>query len=91
VHSICNKDILLGQIRWIGGQFATIEGSIKDDLSCSYILQIIAAARGSLDSLLLKVVDEHIRLNVIGLAHADDSERVKPAKEVLKLMQTYLK
>lgn len=91
VSSVGDKDKMLHQIRRIGGQFGAIEGAIEQDSGCSYILQAIATTRGSLDSLLLKVIEEYVRLNVIEQGQGGDLERVKPAEEVIKLVQTYLR
>jgi DNA-binding FrmR family transcriptional regulator len=91
VSSICNKDKLLSQIRRIGGQFGSIEGAIEQDGGAGYILQSIAAARGSLDSLLLKVIEEHVRVNVIEETPAGDLEWAKSAEDVVKLVQMYLR
>jgi DNA-binding FrmR family transcriptional regulator len=91
VFAICDKDKLLHQIRRIGGQFGAIEGAIEQEGGCSYILQSIAAARGSLDSLLLKVIDEHIRVNVMEQTRAGDPERARSAEDVVKLVQMYLR
>jgi DNA-binding FrmR family transcriptional regulator len=91
VFSIGDKENQLHQIRHIIGQFGAIEEEIEHENGGCNLLQAIAAARSSLDRLLLNVVEEHIRINVIQPARVDDPERVKPAEQLVELVQEYLR
>jgi DNA-binding FrmR family transcriptional regulator len=91
VSSIDDKENQLHQIRHIKGQFRTIEVAIEQESAGFILLQAIAAARGSLDRLLLNVIEEHVRVNVIQPARVGDPMRVKPAEELVELVQEYLR
>jgi DNA-binding FrmR family transcriptional regulator len=91
VSSIGDKENQLHQIRHIVGQFGAIEVAIEGQSGGCKLLEAIAAARGSLDRLLLKVIEEHVRVNVIQPARVDDPKRVKPAEELVELVQEYLR
>jgi DNA-binding FrmR family transcriptional regulator len=91
VFSIGDRENQLHQIRHIRGQFGAIEKQIEHGGGGCNVLRAIAAARSSLDRLLLNVVEEHIRINVIQPARVDDLESVKPAEELVELVQEYLR
>jgi DNA-binding FrmR family transcriptional regulator len=90
VSSFGDKENQLHQIRHIRGQFGAIEVALEREIGGRNLLQAIAAARGSLDRLLLNVIEEHVRVNVIQPARVRDPARVKPAEELVKLVQGYL-
>lgn len=90
MSSTGDKENQLNQIRHIRGQFGAIEVAIEHEVWDCNLLQAVAAARGSLDRLLLNVVEEHVRVNMIQPSRVHDPARVKPAEELVKLVQRYL-
>lgn len=81
-HSVKEKKRALTRLKRIKGQVEGLERAIEAGTDCGKLLQQIAALRGAANSLMIEVLDGHLR------------ETVKPAKEidlVTGIMRTYLK
>ena len=92
VHTIRRKHELLNRVRRISGQVAAIERALEAEAECGSVLQLIASVRGAANGLMAEVLEEHIRLHVLGL-HEEDSEavRLKAADDVVEVVRSYLK
>jgi DNA-binding FrmR family transcriptional regulator len=73
--------------------FARTEGNpfflVEDEKGCAEVLHLIVAARGALNSLMTEVIEDHIRLHMVG--PAKDIQRLRGAEELIEAMQSYLK
>jgi FrmR/RcnR family transcriptional regulator, repressor of frmRAB operon len=83
----CTK--LLNRAKRIRGQMEALERAIIDEKNCVEFLHFIVAARGGLNGLMTKVIEDHFRLNVVD--RASDFERAKNADEVIEAVQSYLR
>ena len=91
VHTIRRKHELLNRVRRIAGQVTAIERALEAEEECGAVLQLIASVRGAANGLMAEVLEEHIRLHVLGLHDAPDTVRVKAADDVVDVVRTYLK
>jgi DNA-binding FrmR family transcriptional regulator len=80
---------LLNRVRRIRGQVEALERALEDDKSCAVVLHMIAAARGSMSSLMTEVIEDHIRLHVV--EPEKGTERSRGARELIDAVQAYLK
>jgi DNA-binding FrmR family transcriptional regulator len=89
-HTIRQKTKLLNRTRRIGGQVDAIERAVDAERNCSDILNLIVAARGAMNALMAEVLEEHVRLHVLGAAKPD-SPRVRAGEELIEVVRAYLK
>jgi FrmR/RcnR family transcriptional regulator, repressor of rcnA expression len=88
-HTQREKVKLLNRVRRIRGQVEAIERALEHEKGCATVLHLIVAARGAISALMTEVVEDHIRLHVVG--PIDDSERTRGAEELIEAVQAYLK
>jgi DNA-binding FrmR family transcriptional regulator len=86
------KDALLKRLRRIEGQVRGIEKMVDDDRYCIDILTQIAAATTALETVGLKILDEHVRHCVAGaLASGDEAEAQAKSAELLEAVHRFTK
>jgi DNA-binding FrmR family transcriptional regulator len=87
-----DKPSLLKRLRRIEGQVRGIEKMVEDDRYCIDILTQISAATTALESVALKVLDEHVQHCVAGaLASGDEAAAQEKTEELLAAVQRFTK
>jgi DNA-binding FrmR family transcriptional regulator len=82
-----DRDKLVARARRIRGQIEAVERALCDEKEdCADTLQLLAACRGAINSLMAEVMEDHIREH-IGRGRA--SEEV--TEDVLAMVRAYLK
>ena len=85
-----DKDALKKRLHRIEGQVRGIERMVDDDRYCIDILTQIAAVNTALESLALKILDEHVRHCVAGaLTSGDEADAQAKAEELLQAVQRF--
>jgi CsoR family transcriptional regulator, copper-sensing transcriptional repressor len=85
-----DKDALIKRLHRIEGQVRGIERMVEDDRYCIEVLTQIAAVNTALESLALKILDEHVRHCVAGaLASGDPAEADEKSRELLEAVQRF--
>ncbi|TQR59642.1 metal/formaldehyde-sensitive transcriptional repressor [Campylobacter troglodytis] len=88
-HSPENKHKLLVRIKKIRGQLNALERVLVEEKDCFEILQQAVAIRGSINSLMSGVLEEHIKQHLI---QADTkSKREKEVINLLSILKSYFK
>ena len=81
------RDKLVARVRRIRGQIEAVERNLTNGVEdCADTLQLLAACRGAINSLMAEVMEDHIRDHV-GRARA--SQEV--VDELLGIVRAYLK
>lgn len=82
---------LLARIRRIRGQVNSVEKSLTlDEMECAEVLQLLAAVRGGINSLMAEILDDHIRFHLVAPGKKEiSSEEV--AADLIDLVRAYLK
>jgi DNA-binding FrmR family transcriptional regulator len=88
-HVTQHRKKLLTRIRRIGGQVAALETSLQSDIDCAAVLTQIAAVRGAVQSLMMEVLDDHLREHVV--AEPNRKLRAREMSAVNALMRTYVR
>jgi DNA-binding FrmR family transcriptional regulator len=84
------KDALVKRLHRIGGQVRGIERMLEEERYCIDILTQVAAVNTALESLALKILDEHVRHCVAeALASGDPDEAKAKADELLEAVQRF--
>lgn len=80
---------LLNRVKRIRGQMTAVERALEAEDECPEILMQLAAVRGGVNSLMAEVLEDHIRLHVVG----QGSEAMTPdvAEDLIDLVRAYLK
>ena len=84
------KGALVKRLHRIEGQVRGIEKMVEDDRYCIDILTQIAAVNTALESLALKILDDHVRHCVAGaLASGDVVDATQKTEELLAAVQRF--
>ena len=89
-HLINDKTKLIRRIRRIRGQVEAVERALEADKDCGDVLQMIAAARGAMNSLTAELLEEHIRVHVVDAGRASTRQKTA-AEELIQIVQSYFK
>lgn len=89
-HTKSNKEQLLARVRRIAGQITAIEKAIGEEADCSAVLHQVAGARGSINSLMGELIEDHVREHV-AQAGLDDEARAAGAEELIAVVRRYSK
>jgi CsoR family transcriptional regulator, copper-sensing transcriptional repressor len=84
------KDLLVKRLHRIEGQVRGVERMVEDNRYCIDILTQIAAVNTALESLALKILDEHVRHCVAGaLTSGDEADAATKTAELLAAVQRF--
>jgi DNA-binding FrmR family transcriptional regulator len=85
-----DKDALVKRLHRIEGQVRGVEKMVEDDRYCIDILTQISAVTTALDSLAIKILDEHVRHCVAGaLASGDEADAGVKTDELIAAVQRF--
>ncbi|HEV8250239.1 MAG TPA: metal-sensitive transcriptional regulator [Gaiellaceae bacterium] len=85
-----DKEALVKRLHRIEGQVRGIERMVEDDRYCIDVLTQIAAVSTALESLALKILDEHVRHCVAGaLSSGDERDAHVKTEELLEAVQRF--
>jgi DNA-binding FrmR family transcriptional regulator len=85
-----DKDALVKRLHRVEGQVRGIERMVEDDRYCIDILTQIAAVNTALESLALKILDEHVRHCVAGaLTSGDEADANVKTEELLDAVRRF--
>ncbi|HTQ23628.1 MAG TPA: metal/formaldehyde-sensitive transcriptional repressor [Candidatus Binataceae bacterium] len=90
-HTIKEKNKLLARVRRVRGQIEAVERALADERGCTDVLHLVVAARGAMNSLMAKIIADHVRMHVVDPARERGSARAQGAQELIDVVQAYLK
>jgi FrmR/RcnR family transcriptional regulator, repressor of rcnA expression len=88
-HTIREKSKLLNRVHRIRGQVEAIERALEQEIGCADVMQLIAAARGAMGGLMAEVMEDHVRMHMMGASRP--FERKQAADELVDVVRGYLK
>ena len=65
MHTIRDRQKLLGRVRRIRGQVEAIERALESEAGCETVMHQIAGVRGAVAGLMAEVIDDHIRTHLV--------------------------
>lgn len=86
-HTQNDKKQLLARIRRISGQVSALERAIEAGSDCSAVLVQMAAAKGAMHALMMKVLAGHLSEHVV--AEKTEAGRVREAQVIMELLARY--
>jgi DNA-binding FrmR family transcriptional regulator len=80
---------LVNRAKRIHGQVERVERSLMEQHDCMNVLMLLAAVRGGIDGLMAEVLEDHIRLHLIG----PKAKALTPelGEELIDLVRAYMK
>jgi FrmR/RcnR family transcriptional regulator, repressor of rcnA expression len=86
-HLSREKLDLVNRTKKIIGQLESVQRGLNEDEQCADVLQRLAAARGSINSLMGELMEDHIR------NHMPKKSKIaqEAAEDVIEIVRTYLK
>jgi len=85
-----DKRGLVNRVRRLRGQVDAIERALAGEASCSDLLQRITAARGAINGLMAKVLEEHVREYLSPVDSDADPRQADAAEELIEIIHSYL-
>jgi len=89
-HLEKEKQKLIARIKRIRGQVDSIERSLTTDDDCADVLMLLANVRGGINSLMAEVLEDHIRLHMLG-SEKSSMPAAELAEDLIGLVRAYLK
>jgi FrmR/RcnR family transcriptional regulator, repressor of frmRAB operon len=86
-HLSQEKLDLVNRTKKVIGQLESVLRALNDDASCSDVLQRLAAARGSVNSLMGELMEDHIRNHMPRNKKSSEDA----AEDLIEIVRTYLK
>jgi DNA-binding FrmR family transcriptional regulator len=89
-HLEKEKQKLIARTKRIRGQVDSIERSLTTADDCADVLMLLANVRGGVNSLMAKVLEDHIRLHLL----SSDKSSAPPnelVEDLIDLVRAYLK
>ena len=85
-----DKDALLKRLRRIEGQVRGLQRMLEEDRYCIDVLTQVAAVTEALESVAVKVLEDHVNHCVAGaLASGDEAVAAEKSKELLAAVQRF--
>jgi CsoR family transcriptional regulator, copper-sensing transcriptional repressor len=85
-----DKDALIKRLHRIEGQVRGLERMVEEDRYCIEVLTQISAVSTALESLALRILDDHVQHCVAGaLASGDEAAAQEKSRELLDAVQRF--
>jgi len=78
---------LVNRTKKLIGQLESVLRGLNEDLPCADILQRLAAARGSLNSLMAELMEDHIRNHMPRKSKTSH----EAAEDIIEIVRSYLR
>ena len=90
-HTLKEKEKLILRTRRIRGQIEAIERALAEEKECGDVMQLITAARGAMNGLMVELVEDHVRFHVLDAARKPTRDQSEAADELINLVRSYLR
>jgi DNA-binding FrmR family transcriptional regulator len=80
---------LVNRAKRIHGQMETVERTLIEGRECTDVLMLLAAVRGGIDALMAEVLEDHIRLHLVG--PKSKAQTPELGEELIDVVRAYMK
>ena len=88
-HLSQQKSKLKARLKRVRGQIDAVERALENEVECSNILQLVAAARGGMSALMAELMTDHLIHHVLEPEQGEDPR--EGADELIDVFRTYLR
>ena len=85
------RDKLLHRVRRIRGQLNAVEEALNADKETASIVHTMSACRGAMDGLMLELLEDHIRANIVDPERRPTSQQAQATQDLIDVLRSYLK
>jgi DNA-binding FrmR family transcriptional regulator len=89
MHPSKERTKLLNRVKRIQGQVERVKKTLAEEHDCTEVLMLLAAVRGGINSLMAEVLEDHIRLHLLGGGTTPLTPEL--GEELIDLVRAYLK
>jgi DNA-binding FrmR family transcriptional regulator len=89
MHPDKERTKLLNRVKRIQGQMEKVRKTLDEQHDCTQVLMLLAAVRGGINSLMAEVLEDHVRLHLLGGGSAPLTPEL--GEEIIDLVRAYLK
>lgn len=89
--SVHDHEKLLHRIRRIQGQVNAVELLLREKKDCATVLLTLSACRGAINSLMGEVLEDHVRLHMLGAKTKPTPAQKEAAEDLIEIVRSYLK
>jgi DNA-binding FrmR family transcriptional regulator len=89
-----DREKLVLRLKKIRGQVEGIQRTLEqddDDDDCFAVLQTVAACRGALNSLMVEIIDDHVRGHILDPKQKPTAEQTKASEQLLEIVRAFVK
>jgi DNA-binding FrmR family transcriptional regulator len=90
-HTVRDRTKLLNRVRRIRGQLDAVERALEKDGNPFAILQTVAASRGALNSLMVEIIEGHVRLHLLDPTQPPTGEQREATEELIDIVRAFLR
>jgi DNA-binding FrmR family transcriptional regulator len=90
-HTAENKDKLILRAKRIQGQVQALVRALSEERDCSEVLQLMSAARGAMNSLMVELLEGHVRNHVLDGDKRPTRQQAAASDEVIEIIKSYLR
>jgi DNA-binding FrmR family transcriptional regulator len=91
-HTARDREKLVLRIKKIRGQVEGIQRKLEeDDDDCFAVLQTVAACRGALNSLMVEIIDGHVRGHILDPKQKPTAAQTQASEELLEVVHAFLR
>jgi DNA-binding FrmR family transcriptional regulator len=91
MHTQQQKERLIARVRRIAGQVKAVEGALESGAECAEILHALTGARGAMNSLIVEVLEDHVRCYILDPDQRPGTPKAEATQELFGAIRTYLK
>jgi len=89
MHPGKERTKLLNRVKRIQGQIEKVRKTLDEQHDCTEVLMLLAAVRGGINALMAEVLEDHVRLHLLGGGSAPLTPDL--GEEIIDLVRAYLK
>jgi DNA-binding FrmR family transcriptional regulator len=89
-HTSRNREKLLNRVRRIKGQLNAVETALEQEAECSSVLQTLVSCRGAMSSLVVEILEDHIRYHIVN-PEKRSSSQATATQELIDVLRSYLR
>jgi DNA-binding FrmR family transcriptional regulator len=86
-----DQEKFLVRARRIRGRILALEKALAQKEDCSKILHLLAGSRGAMDSLMVEILEGHLRSQVADPEGNPDAPRARAIEELISTVRGYLR
>jgi DNA-binding FrmR family transcriptional regulator len=91
-HTVRDREKLVLRIKKIRGQVDGIQRTLEEDSDdCFAVLQTVAACRGALNSLMVEIIDGHVRGHILDPKEKPTAAQIRASEQLLEIVRAFVK